>query len=342
MTRSARLKAGLVTIVVSLLGAPAAATSWALPAGALQGASTGGMTNQDVVKMVGAGLAEDVIVTAIRQAARRSLDLSAAGLIELKMAKVPDSIIRAMQSLESETPKPAPEVRPAESRPTLTMPSASPTPAPRPVPATPTPMPPPSAPASAPPSPPPLPAASLHEPAVLGEVFGLSLATGVPVPLERVRMRDSKVGGPRSQGAFRSQVQDYTFYFEGASSPAAFKAGESVVLAVRMLGAADRWGKDATPAEVQKHVVLTRLQVAEGRRYLTKVDIPLDIQTYGKPTPGMDARKPDRYAVSFQLTPRTPLVPGEYVVYMAGMENAAFIANLNVGGERWAFSVVDR
>jgi hypothetical protein len=345
MGRSARLAAVLVTLVVSVVGAPVVAAPWEVPAsGALQGSTSAAMTNQDVVKMVGAGLAEDVIVTAIRQAARRSLDLTPTGLIELKLAKVPDSIIRAMQALEGEAAKPAPDPRPADPRPpAMSTPAASPTtsPSPRPAPA-----------ASAPPPPPPMPPAStpapsgttamLQEPAILGEVFAVPTTTGAPTPLERVRMRDAKVGGPRSQGAFRPSVQDYTFYFDGAASPATFKTSDNVVLAVRIFGAADRWSKDATPAEVQKHVVLTRLQVAEGRRYLTKQDIPLDIETYGKPTPGMDSRKPERYAVSFQMKPRTPLVPGEYVVYMAGVENSAFVSNLNAGGERWAFSVLDR
>ena len=341
MRRSASLAAVLVTLVVSGVGAPVVAAPREISAGgALQGATSTGMTNQDVVKMVGAGLAEDVIVTAIRQAARRSLDLTPTGLIELKLAKVPDSIIRAMQAIEAET-KPAPDPRPADPRPpAMSAPAASPPASPRPAPAVP--APPPSMPAAAPPPAPSGTMAMLQEPAILGEVFGISMTTGAPTPLERVRMRDAKVGGPRSQGAFRPSVQDYSFYFEGAASPATFKASDTVVLAVRMFGAADRWSKDATPAEVQKHVVLTRLQVAEGRRYLTKVDVPLDIETYGKPTPGMDSRKPERVAVSFQMKPRTPLVPGEYVVYMAGVQSSAFVSNANAGGERWAFSVVDR
>jgi hypothetical protein len=330
-----------VTLVVGVVGAPVVAAPREISAGgALQGATSTGMTNQDVVKMVSAGLAEDVIVTAIRQAARRSLDLTPTGLIELKLAKVPDSIIRAMQAIEAETARPATDARPADPRPpAMSTPAASPPASPRPAPAAP---PPPPMPAAAPPPASSGATAMLQEPAILGEVFGISLTTGAPTPLERVRMKDAKVGGPRSQGAFRPSVQDYSFYFDGASSPATFRASDNVVLAVRMFGAGDRWSKDATPAEVQKHVVLTRLQVAEGRRYLTKVDVPLDIETYGKPTPGMDSRKPERIAVSFQMKPRTPLVPGEYVVYMAGIQNSAFVSNANAGGERWAFSVVDR
>jgi hypothetical protein len=59
------------------------------------------MTNQDVIKMVAAGLSSDVIATSIRQAARRSFDLSVDGLVALKTAGVPDPIIRLMQSPEA-------------------------------------------------------------------------------------------------------------------------------------------------------------------------------------------------------------------------------------------------
>ena len=62
------------------------------------------MTNEDVIKMSKAGLAEDVIITAIRQAPKRNFDLTASGLIELKLGKVPDAIVRAMQALERRRP----------------------------------------------------------------------------------------------------------------------------------------------------------------------------------------------------------------------------------------------
>ena len=47
-------------------------------------------------------------------------------------------------------------------------------------------------------------------------------------------------------------------------------------------------------------------------------------------------------AVSLALTPRVPLDPGEYVVYLAGIRNFAFIGNLKTGSDRWAFAVVNR
>src|SRR6185503_17792584 len=98
-----------------------------------------------------AGLAEDVIITAIRQAPKRNFDLGASGLIELKLGKVPDAIVRAMQALEpprtSEPASPPPPVTPpppaapaisAPARPAVPMPSPAPPPAPVPEPPPPT------------------------------------------------------------------------------------------------------------------------------------------------------------------------------------------------------------
>ena len=58
------------------------------------------LTNDQVVKMLAAGLSEDVVVLAIeRQPA--SFDLSPQGLIALKEQKVPESVIKAMLAKES-------------------------------------------------------------------------------------------------------------------------------------------------------------------------------------------------------------------------------------------------
>ena len=65
---------------------------------ASSGSTTASMTNADVVAMVNAGLSETVIANSIRQAANRAFDLSPSGLVSLKKAKVPDSLIVAMQS----------------------------------------------------------------------------------------------------------------------------------------------------------------------------------------------------------------------------------------------------
>lgn len=74
MKRSALLFAGILALLV----APLVARGPAAPQ-----TTTAAMTNQDVIKMVGAGLAEDVIINAIRQAGQESFDFTPAGLIEV-------------------------------------------------------------------------------------------------------------------------------------------------------------------------------------------------------------------------------------------------------------------
>jgi len=323
--------AGLVAVVVSLIGVqafgPAPSSTAAF---AVQSGTTAAMTNEDVIRMAKAGLAEDVIITAIRQASKRNFDLTANGLIELKLGKVPDAIVRAMQALEPvktsepvSPPPPAvtPPPPPAPAHPTAPMPSPAPPPAPVPAP------PPPTAASAAVPTAP-------QEPGAPGELFFVT-ATGGLTALERVRLREAKANRSRSQ-------QDIEFYFEGSSSPVVIRAGEPQSFAIRMMGGGSRWGKAATPEEAQKHFLLTKLQSADGRRYLTKVDVQFDVRTYGRPTPGLDPKRFERLATSLQLTPRTMLAPGEYVVYLAGTANFEFVGNMSTGGDRWAFAIVDR
>jgi len=56
------------------------------------------MTNDEVVKLIAAGLSEQVVITAVRQAPNREFDLSPSGLLALKAANVPDAVIVAMQA----------------------------------------------------------------------------------------------------------------------------------------------------------------------------------------------------------------------------------------------------
>jgi hypothetical protein len=65
------------------------------------------VTNQDIVKMVAAGLTEQVITNAIRQAPRRHFDLSPLALIDLKRKNVPDAIIAEMQTAAAPAPSTA-------------------------------------------------------------------------------------------------------------------------------------------------------------------------------------------------------------------------------------------
>jgi Domain of unknown function (DUF4440) len=59
------------------------------------------ITNADVVEMVTAGLSEQIIITSIRQATARDFDLTPAGLIALKKAGVPDTVVLVMQEVNA-------------------------------------------------------------------------------------------------------------------------------------------------------------------------------------------------------------------------------------------------
>jgi len=301
----------------------------ALYAAILSGQGSAPLTNQDVVRMVAAGLAEDVIVTAIRQAPSRSFDLTPSGLIDLKLAHVSDPIVRAMQASENDGASRAPAARPTPSMPPPSAPAPS-APPERPVAALP---PAPNGPAAG--------ATSIQEPTALGELYAVSRSTGGLVSLERVQMKERKVGNVRSQGVFKPSVQDYAYYFDGGSSPVTLREGEPQKFAIRLLGP-DRGGRPATADEAQKHFLLTKLQSDEGRRYITRVDVQFDVRSYGAPTPGLDPRKPDQVATSFELTPRSPLGPGEYVILLAGTHNFQFIGNYQASSDRWAFAITDR
>lgn len=56
-----------------------------------------GMTNADVLQMVTAKLADDIVVNAIEAAPKKAFDLSPTGLVSLKKGGVSDEIIRVMQ-----------------------------------------------------------------------------------------------------------------------------------------------------------------------------------------------------------------------------------------------------
>lgn len=57
-----------------------------------------GMSNTDVIAMVGAGLGNDVILAAVNGTVEKKFDTSVDGLVALKNAKVPDVVVAAMIS----------------------------------------------------------------------------------------------------------------------------------------------------------------------------------------------------------------------------------------------------
>lgn len=84
-------------------------------ASAAQSSGSSKMTNADVIQLIAAGLSDQVIIGAIRQASEKDFDLTAAGLIALKKAGVPDPVILFMQSLDM-GPKGGPSRSPADDR----------------------------------------------------------------------------------------------------------------------------------------------------------------------------------------------------------------------------------
>ncbi len=188
--------------------------------------------------------------------------------------------------------------------------------------------------------------ATPQEPTTLGELFRIEQATGAPTALERVKVKQHKIGKTRSPGIFQPREDVVDFYIEGAASPVVFKAGEPQQFVIRLMSPGDRYGRDLNSEEVRKHIFLTRLVMqnlkAHDKRFVTKTNIALDVQTYGQLTLGLDPKKPDRAAQSFRFTPQIALTPGEYLIFLRATHNFELIANGLVGGEDWAFRIVER
>jgi WD40 repeat protein len=132
-------------------------------------------------------------------------------------------------------------------------------------------------------------------------------------------------------------------YIEGGASPASFKAGEPPQFVIRLMSPGDRYGAELNSQEVRRHIAVSRLAVqnvkTHDERFLAKSpDIPLDVQTYGQLTLGLDPKKPDRAAQSFRLTPHGPLAPGEYLVSIFGVHNFELTKMLH-NQEKLAFGI---
>jgi len=82
------------------------------PATTAQPAPANAMTNAEVLSMVSAGLSDEVVSTAIRQAPARAFDLTPTGLIALKTKHVSDAVIAVMQASANPPPAPSPAPQP--------------------------------------------------------------------------------------------------------------------------------------------------------------------------------------------------------------------------------------
>lgn len=67
------------------------------------------MTNADIIKMVAAGLSDQVIVGAVQGTEKRAFDLTPNGLVALKRASVSDAVIIAMQTAGAPAPVSIPQ-----------------------------------------------------------------------------------------------------------------------------------------------------------------------------------------------------------------------------------------
>jgi hypothetical protein len=174
----------------------------------------------------------------------------------------------------------------------------------------------------------------------------MNRATGTPAALEHVKVKNLKVRQTRQPGIFQPLEHVVDFYIEGVASPVVFKADEPQQFVIRLMSPGDRYGRELNSEEVLKHIGLMRLVVQNIRkhddRFLTKPMIPLDVQTYGQLTLGLDPKGPDRAAQSFRLTPHIALTPGEYLILIRGTHNFELIANGLAGNEDWAFEIVQR
>ena len=190
------------------------------------------------------------------------------------------------------------------------------------------------------------PTATPQEPTTLGEIFRIDQATGAPAALERVKVKNLKVGQTRQPGFLQPLEDVVDFYIEGVASPVVFKAGEPQQFVIRLMSPGDRYGRELNSAEVLMHIGLMQLAVQTIRkhdeRFLTKTMIPMDVQSYGQSTLSLDPKKPDCAAQSFRLTPHIALTPGEYLILMRGTHNFELIANGLAGNEDWAFEIVQR
>jgi hypothetical protein len=141
-----------------------------------------------------------------------------------------------------------------------------------------------------------------QEPSQLGVFFRVDPATGALSGVEVVKKLGIKKGKAESFGRFL-----YTTYIEGAAaSPIRFSSGETQTFVVRWTG--------RTPDALKSQVRLMLLTEQDGKRFLTKTYIPVDVQTYGELVYGLNPHRKELGALSFKVTPLARLAPGEYAL----------------------------
>ena len=143
---------------------------------------------------------------------------------------------------------------------------------------------------------------TLQEPSQLGIFFHVDPTTGAISSVETVKKLGIKKGHVVGLGGYL-----YTTFIEGdATSPIRFSSSELQTFVVRFTG--------RTPETLKSDVRLMQLTVQDGKRFLTKAYIPLDVQSYGQIVYGLNPHARKLGAMSFKVTPVARLAPGEYAL----------------------------
>jgi hypothetical protein len=164
-----------------------------------------------------------------------------------------------------------------------------------------------------------VPPVKLQEPSELGVFLRVDPVTGALSGVEAVKKLGIKKGRVVGFGNYY-----YTTFIEGdAASPIRFSSSQQQTFVVRFTG--------RTPETLGSDVRLMQLTVQDGKRFLTKTYIPLDVQNYGQVVYGLNPHARKLGALSFKLTPLARLVPGEYALG-EGFQGDSF-------GDAWAFGI---
>jgi len=160
---------------------------------------------------------------------------------------------------------------------------------------------------------------TLQEPSQLGTFLRVDPTTGALSDVEAVKKLGIKKGKSIGVGGYL-----YTTFIDGgAASPIRFPSGETLTFVVRLTG--------SKPDDSKSDLRLMQLTVQDGKRYLTKTYIPLDVQNYGQVVYGLNPHARKLGALSFKLTPLARLAPGEYA-FGLGFPGGAF-------GDAYAFGI---
>jgi len=244
--------------------------------GSTSAASAFAMTNADVVKLANAGLSAEVIASAIDHAPARNFDLSIDGLIALKRAHVPDAAIQAMtRAGESASVAPPTELQSQRGTP---------------------------------PTPAPVSDASIERPTDTGQFYVVGPG-GRLRKMESVRPSISKIERDMFEG---NQV---SFKLYGAHSPVRV-TDPNVAIVVKITPKDNKFHLlgDFDPHDLS-NMYYRRFEPVEGARQVYLSAEKRNRFASHTPDPGEFEFTVTKLGMDlYKVTPKEPLVPGEYCV----------------------------